>query len=97
MMTAPTLVKQPSESRLYSMDFSGLMAAGEFINGCALTPAHEVTTPALVVGTPVYAGQIAQARASAGKAGTTYKITFVVTTNAGNTLEGEGNLIVREI
>jgi hypothetical protein len=97
MASFPSLVKQPSENRLYSMDFSGLMASGELITGCTMTPAHEVTTPPLVVGTPVYAGQIAQVRISGGLAGTTYKITFLVTTNGGNTLEGEGNMIVREI
>lgn len=89
----PTLEKQPTESLLYDMDFVGRLEDGE-----TLTAVSAVTgSPSgLTIGTASYSGTRAQFRISGGTSGTTYKITVTVTTSASNTLEGEGNLFVRD-
>jgi hypothetical protein len=94
-MSTPSLIKQPAENRLYSMDFSGLLAVGETIAGVSSV----VATPSglTLVGSPSYSGVYAMQRISGGTANTRYKVTFVVTTTAGNTLEGEGYLQVKDI
>jgi hypothetical protein len=91
----PTLTKQPNEDRLYEMQFVGLLAAGETITGVTSVTA----TPAglTLSGAPTYEGSIAKQRISGGTNGTTYKVTFVVTTSDGNVLEGEGKLKVRDL
>jgi hypothetical protein len=89
-----TLVKQPAESRLFSMDFSPLMATGETIS--AVSSCTALPTGLTISGAAT-SGQVATARIAAGTAGTKYKVTFVVTTSAGNTLEAEGVLQVRNL
>lgn len=89
-MSLPSVTKQPTESRLYSMDFSALMGQNETISAVSSVTKDKTTTPDLTIGAAVFDGQIAQFRLSAGKSGTKYKITCIVTTSDGNTLEGEG-------
>lgn len=87
----PILEKQPSESLLYDMDFVGRME-----DDVTLTAVVSVTgaPTGLTIGSASYSGTRAQFRISGGTAGTKYKLTVVVTTSDGNTLEGEGNLFV---
>ena len=94
-MGTPSLVKQPAENRLYSMEFAPLLAHGETIASVSSV----VSSPAglTAVGAPAVSTTQAQQRFSGGTAGVTYKVTFVVVTSASNTLEGEGNLVVRDI
>ena len=89
----PTLEKQPADSLLYDMEFVGRLAEGE-----TLTAVSSVTAApsGLTVGTPSYSGTRAQVRLGGGTGGVTYKVTIVVTTSASNTIEGEGNLFVRD-
>ena len=89
----PLLEKQPAESLLYDMEFVGRME-----DGTTITAVDSVTgSPSgLTIGTASYSGTRAQFRVSGGTAGTKYKITVVVTTSDSNTLEGEGNLFVRD-
>ena len=96
-MSVPSLVKQPSENRVYVMDFSGLMSKGETI---ASVTSVTYTGPdvALTLSGPVtYSGVYAQQRIEGGTSGIKYKVTFVVTTSLGNTLQGEGLLQVKDL
>lgn len=90
----PKLIKQPSESRLYTFDFSANMGTSESITSVS---SFTVAPAGPVLGTPTFSGKRVQNRISGGTANTNYKITVVVATDAGNTLEGEANLFVRDI
>ncbi len=92
MPSIPTLTKQPSENRLYSMEFAPNLEAGEVIDSvvsCVAEPAGLT-----LVGAPEASGTKASQRISGGAPGVNYKVTFVVTTSALNTLEAEGYLRV---
>lgn len=93
-MSSETLVKQPAESRLFSMDFSPLLASGETLASVVSVTGLPV---GLTIGAASYSGQVASARISGGTTGTRYKITFLVTTSAGNTVESEGVLQVKDL
>jgi len=94
-MSVQTLIKQPGESRLFSMDFSGLLAVGEDIATIDSVTADiaGLTFP----GGSLIAGTFAQFRVEDGVSGIRYKITVVVTTTQGNVLEGEGILQVKDL
>lgn len=72
------------------MDFSALLASGETLTGAGTATVDKTTAPVLTLGAASVSGSIAQFRISGGVANTEYKVTLVVTTSAGNTLEGEG-------
>jgi len=92
---AQTCTKQPSESRLYSMDFSPNLAESETLS--SVTTVTGAPT-GLTIGTAAVDSTTkkAQFRVSAGTAGQSYKITVVVLSSASNILEGEGILVVRD-
>lgn len=93
-----TLVKQPSESRLFSMDFAALLARGETVSSVSsvsITPT--TSSPLSTSGAAAVSGTSAQQRLTGGLAGTRYKVTFVVVTSLSNTLEGEGYLHVKDL
>ena len=104
-----SLVKQPSESRLYDMEFATLLLTGETLTGVTSvteqTSTEDVdgnevlttTTDLTFSGAPAYSGTLAQQRIEDGVDGTLYKITFLVTTSASNILEGEGYMLVSDI
>ncbi len=90
-----TLVKQPSESRVFAMDFAAQLADGE-----SLTSVSSVTAAPsglTISGAATLSGAVASQRIAGGTAGVRYVVTFVVTTSASNTLEGEGYLLVKEL
>jgi len=94
MAITQTLIKQPAESRLYTVDFSPILGEGESITAATSATA----APAgLTLGSPSYTATTASVRISSGTAGQLYKVTFRVTTDASNTLEGEGLLQVKDI
>ncbi len=97
----PYLTKQPSEDRLYEMDFSALLAAGETLSSVSsITQAARGNVQgaaSLVIGSGAASGAKVQFRISGGTDGEDYKITVVATTSQGNTLEGEGWLYVRDL
>lgn len=95
-MSTQTLIKQPSESRLYSMEFAPNLAPGETISSVTSVTA-DPSTGIDITAVPVASGTQAQQRIAGGTDGVQYKITFVVETSAGNTLEGEGYLTVRQL
>lgn len=88
-----TLIKQPNEVRLFGMDFSNKMVKGEML----LTIDSTVSTPTGInfTGTGIDS-QVANVICSGGVATKTYKITVIVTTDAGQTLENEGYLEIKE-
>lgn len=93
-MAVQTLIKQPAESRLYSMDFSNLLAPGETLSSVTSVTAD---VAGLTLGSPTCSGVFAYSQISSGTADVRYKVTFVVVTSAGNTLEGEGTLQVKDL
>lgn len=94
-MSLPSLIKQPAESRLFSMDFSALLASGETISSVSSVTA--LPSGLTLVNPAVAAGTRAQQRISGGTDKVAYKVTIRVVTSAGNTLEGEGILQVRDL
>ena len=98
-MSVPSLTKQPAESRMFTMDFSGLLSPGETITGVTSVTYEEADGDATLTlsGAPTYSGVFASQRIAAGTANKVYKVTFLVTTSGGNTVEGEGLLQVREL
>lgn len=94
-MATQTLLKQPGENRLYSMEFAALLAEGETLSNVlsvSISPSGLTTS-----GSPSYSGTIAQQRLYGGTAGVLYKVTFTVTTSQSNTLQGEGYLQVKDL
>lgn len=94
-MGIPTLIKQPTESRLYTMEFASNMEESETIT--AVSSVTATPSGLTLSGGAGFNGTRATQRISGGVAGTRYKVTFVVTTSNGNTLEGEGYLRVTEL
>lgn len=101
-VTAPQyFCQQPSESRLYSMDFAALMSSSETIE--ASSPAPVVTselegggTSDLTIGTPSIDGQKVKFRISGGTHAKDYRIEVVIETSDENTLSGDGVLQIRD-
>lgn len=99
---ADTLTKQPSESRLYDMDFSPRLAVGENLTGTPTVTEKTVdpntglktVSTDLTFGIPTSALQIAQVRISVGLDGVLYEVTFVSNTTLGNIVEAEGLMLV---
>lgn len=92
MSKLTTLYKQPSESRLYDVDFGANLASTETISSVTsytATPSGLTLDPAIAID-----GSKVQRRISGGTAGTQYKLTVVILTSLGNILEGEGLLVV---
>lgn len=88
-----TLIMQPTEDVLFDMDFSGLLRAGDDIasvSGVTVTPAD--FTP----GATAFLGQVAQVRITTPPAGS-YKVEIKVVSAAGDTREGEGKLLVKDL
>lgn len=90
-----SLTKQPGESRLYSMDFSGLLGRGESLDSVISVTNDQ--SGLVLDGVPTIVGNLAQQRISGGTLGVTYRVTIRVLTDQGNTLEGEGILQVRNL
>lgn len=98
-MSTPSCVKQPSESRVYTMDFSAQLAQGEVITGVTSVAYDGPTgdTTLVISGIASYTDTTANQRISGGTSGARYDVTMIVTTSFGNTLEGEGVLQVKDL
>lgn len=91
----PTLEKQPSESLVYSMNFTSRLDATATVATIVSVVETPVTVPPLIlVGGAVISGKKVNQRISGGKDGSSYIITVVITDSDGNTKEGEGRLNV---
>lgn len=97
-MSVQTLIKQPSESRLYSIDFTPLLSSGETVSSVTSFTSDQPTgAAALSISGIAASASLAQARIAGGTDKYAYKITAVVSTSLGNTLEGEGILQVKDL
>ena len=101
------VIKQPSESILYTFDFTPLLATDETIS--AISSFTEETTSDLTIastsvlaaavevdGVTIAIGKGVQGRISGGTDGWDYRIEVVVTTSDSNTREMDGILQVRD-
>ncbi len=91
-----TLVKQPGESRVYTMDFSANLIDGETVTsviGVTGSPDGLTIGAASVTSD----GKKAQFRVSSGVDGSSYKITVSVNTSLSNILESDGTLLVKQL
>ena len=90
-VTAPQLlVKQPGETRQFSMDFSSLLADGETLSGPSITS----TPSGLTVGSPSVSGSKILFDLSSGTHPVRYRLEVTVTGSGGATLVGDGSLRV---
>jgi hypothetical protein len=89
-MALTTVIKQPSESRLFTMEFAALLADGETVTGITSVTVAPVTASPLTASGNTFAGTQIQFRLAGGLETTRYKVTAIITTSSGNTLEGEG-------
>lgn len=85
--------KQPSESRLYDIDFAPLLATGDTIGAVTSVTG---TPSGLTIGSAAISSPLIQFRVSSGLDGILYKITAIITTTGGDTLETEGRLRVED-
>lgn len=82
------------------MDFSPLLSTGELIQSISVVDQFEwdentedwIVSTDLTLGTAATDGTYAQVRISGGVDQKTYKISFLLVTDAGNELEGDGIL-----
>ena len=101
-MTSPTapeiLYKQPSESRIYSMDFSNLLGQNTIssIISCLATSQGGDIADLVLSGITMESKRVSFT-VSAGTHRNTYRIQAIVTTSDGQTLEGDGLLMVTNI
>jgi len=91
-----TLVKQPNESILYDMDFTGLGRIG--IDTIQRINAINVTPAGLNIVSQVHdSASLVQFRVSSGLDGVIYKVDVIVTTTGGDILEGNGKIHVKNL
>jgi len=90
-VTAPQLlVKQPGETRQFSMDFSSLLDTGETISGPSVTS----TPSGLTVGSATVSDSKILFTLASGTHPVRYRIEVTVTSSGGSTLVGDGILRV---
>ena len=95
MPAVPLLVKQPSESNVYTFEFRQLLDDGETL---ASVVSVSGSPAGLTLGTPTHnANSRVQVRISGGAVDVKYKVTAIVTTSLNNTKEGEGYLVVADV
>jgi hypothetical protein len=90
--------KDPSEVVRLGVDFANLLDTGETIIGATVTvrSASGVAQAAMLSGDDEIDGSIVRQLITGGVTGTTYKVSFVITTSAGQTLVEGANLRVTE-
>jgi hypothetical protein len=89
-----TLEKQPSETRLMTMDFSSSMSTGEIISSLDTT---ETSPAGVTFGTVTLGTKSVSVLISGGVDKKKYKIRFIVTTSLDQILEHEGYLYIKEL
>ena len=92
-MVDEILDKQPSESRLYDIDFAPLLATGDTLTG---TPTVTTAQSGLTIAAPSLSTPKVQVRLSSGTDGTLYKLTVKSSTANGDTLETDIYLRVED-
>jgi len=84
---APKMVGGLSPEQIVSVDSVTQLEVAE-------DGTESATTDLVFPSGSTFSGQVAQQRIDAGVDGKTYKVTYVVSTDLGNTLEAEGLLYV---
>jgi len=93
------LVKQPRTDRLFHMDFSAALLGARIqaVDSIVSSSRAKVAGSApLVIGAASHNGHTVAFRVGGGTSGESYTVTVVVTDTMGNTLEGDGLMVVRE-
>lgn len=94
------LIKQPAESRKYTMDFTALLGGSTISSVTSVAQANQglvTSSSAVTLGSATFSGVNAQIQISAGTNLEDYKITFTVVDGSSNTLQAEGILKVRDL
>ena len=95
------LVKQPSESRLYTFDFTALLSTNTISSVTSIVQINQNLvsgSSALTLGSPTTDNtSLVQIRVEDGTDLEDYKLTAIIVDSGGNTLEGEGLLRVRDL
>ena len=92
-VTAPQmLIKQPGETREFSMDFSNLLASSETISSPVVTS----TPSGLTIGSATVSSGKVLFDISGGTHPVRYRIEVTVTSSGGSTLVGDGILKVSD-
>lgn len=92
MPSANTLIKDPDESQLYSVDFVNLLASGESLS----TVSSVTSSPSdLTISGETISGTKVVFRAAAGSSGSIYDIIVTVTTSNSNTKQDCVKLLVQ--
>lgn len=95
----PVLVKQPGESRVYRMDFSNLLEGTYIDSITSIVQANQGDVGGssnLTIANQAISGDGVEFRLSGGTADERYKLTVTIVDSAGNTLEADGMLYVKE-
>ena len=81
--------KSPADVADYYVDWTDFLSANETISGVTVTADTGITVTARD-----YTGKVVRARLSGGTSGTTYNVTFLITTTSGETFSVTKRLIV---
>lgn len=99
-MLVPILEKQPSEDRLFDMDFSSILKSDETITSViSVTQENQgnVTGSSdLTLVANSYSGAVVQVNISGGTDLEDYKVTIKISTSVNSVIEGEGMMRVRD-
>lgn len=94
------LIKQPSESRIYKMNFSDLMEDAPLTSVLSVLSENQNIVPGstdVLIGAASISGPRVEFNLSGGTVDENYKITARVEDSLGNQIEGEGMLYVRDL
>lgn len=93
------LIKQPDESRLYDVPFTGLLRTGDTVSSASVSQEKQGNVAGssdLTLGSVANDTTSAQVRISGGTDGEDYKLEFKATTTNGDTLEMDVMIKVRD-
>lgn len=93
------LMKQPSEVRKFSMDFNKVLEVGETIDSIVSISSEKyngTVTDLSISSSGLISTTGVSMFVSSGTDGNRYRIEVLVATNAGQTLEGDGILVVSD-
>ncbi len=96
-MSTVTIVEKPAaEARVYTWDFSGLLASGESISGTPTITEYESgeATSDLTIGSPTLSSPYVTALVSGGTAGKVYVLECKATATGSQALVVRGGLAV---
>jgi len=99
VMAPNSLTKQPSEVRSYTMDFSNLMITGETITSIVSVTSSRIGgdgASELIITDKVIDGQTITMTIASGLNRQKYITEVIIMTSAGQTLEGDGMLQVKD-